>query len=69
MHHGRQVSVEEITQGVRDVTLDAVTALAREIFLPEAMTATLLGDLEEHSVEGLRFGGPALAVAGLAIDS
>ena len=69
MHHGRQVPVEEITQGVRDVTLDAVTALAREFFLPEAMTATLLGDLEEHSVEGLRFGGAALAVTGLAIDS
>ena len=59
MHHGRQIPVEEIAQGVRDVTLDAVTALAREFFQPEAMTATLLGDLEGHSVEGLPFGTAA----------
>ena len=58
MHHGRQISVEEIVQGVRDVTLDAVMALAREILVPEAMTATLLGDLEGHSVDGLAFGSP-----------
>jgi predicted Zn-dependent peptidase len=69
MHHGRQVSLDEITQGVRDVTLDAVTALAREFFLAETMTATVLGDLDGHSVEGLRLGGPAPAAAGLAIDS
>lgn len=59
MHHGRQVPVEEIAQGVRDVTLDAVTALAREFFVPGAMTVTLLGDLEGHSVEGLPFGTAA----------
>lgn len=70
MHRGTQVSVEEISQGVRDVTLDAVTALAREFFLPEAMTATLLGDLEGHSVEGLPFGGVTTETAvGLAVDS
>lgn len=69
MHYGRQVSLEEITQGVRDVSLDAVTALAREFFLAETMTATVLGDLDGHSVEGLPFGSPAPAATGLAIDS
>ena len=54
MHYGRQVSLDEITQGVRDVSLDAVTALAREFFLAETMTATVLGDLDGHSVEGSR---------------
>ena len=59
MHHGRQITVEEITQGIRDVTPDAVTTLARDFFQPEAMTATLLGDLEGHGVEGLPFGTAA----------
>ncbi len=58
-HHGRQVSLDEIAQGVRDVSLDALTALARELFSAETMTATVLGDLDGHSVEGLRFDRPA----------
>ncbi len=61
MCHGRQMSAEEITRGFRDVTLDAATALAGEFFVPGAMTATLLGDLEGHSVEGLPFGTSAAA--------
>ena len=58
MHHGRQVSLDEIVQGVRDVSLDAVTALAREFFVAEAMTATVLGDLDGHSLEGLSLPSP-----------
>ena len=70
MHYGRQVSLDEIAQGVRDVSLDALMALARELFVAETMTATVLGDLDGHSVEGLRFGGVAPeTVAGRAIDS
>ncbi len=59
MHRGAQISVDEITRGVRDVTLEAVTELARELFAPGSMTATLLGDLEGHSVDGVGFGGTA----------
>ncbi len=57
MHRGAQISVDEITRGVRDVTLEAVAELARELFTPGALTATLLGDLEGHSVDGVGFGG------------
>lgn len=57
MHRGAQISVDEITRGVRDVTLEAVAELARELFAPGALTATLLGDLEGHSVDGVGFGG------------
>ena len=56
MHHGRQISLEEIVRGVRDVSLDALTALAREFFVAGSMTATVLGDLDGHGVEGLPFG-------------
>ncbi len=59
MYHGRQVSLDEIVQGVRDVSLDVLTALARELFSAETMTATVLGDLDGHGVEGLRFDRPA----------
>ena len=66
MSHGRQISMEEITQGVRDVSLDAVAELARQFFVAESMTATVLGDLDGHSVEGLPFGTVASeAAAGL----
>ncbi len=57
MHRGAQISVDEITRGVRDVTLEAVAELARELFTRGALTATLLGDLEGHSVDGVGFGG------------
>ncbi len=65
MHRGEQVSVDEITRGVRDVTLEAVAQLAQEWFVPGVLTATLLGDLEGHSVDGVGFGGtdPEAAVA------
>lgn len=63
MHYGRQVLVEEIVQGVRDVTVDVVTDLAREFLLPEAMAITLLGDLEGHNVDSLPFGTSASEAA------
>ena len=63
MHYGRQVLVEEIVQGVRDVTVDVVTDLAREFLLPEAMAVTLLGDLEGHTVDFLPFGTAASKAA------
>ena len=70
MHHGRQISLDEIAEGVRAVTLDAVEALARECFVAGSMTATVLGDLDGHSVDGLPFGNPVQpSVAASAIDS
>ena len=59
MHHGRQVTLDEIVRGVREVSLDSLTALAGEMVRADAFTATLLGDLEGHDVEGLRFRGAA----------
>ena len=70
MHHGRQISLDEIAEGVRAVSLDAVEALARECFVAGSMTATVLGDLDGHSVDGLPFGNPVQpSVAASAIDS
>lgn len=63
MHYGRQVSLDEIVRGVREVSLDALTELAGELVRDDAFTATLLGDLEGHDVEGMRFGGAAQVAA------
>ena len=63
MHYGRQVSLDEIVRGVREVSLDSLTELAGEMVRDDAFTATLLGDLEGHDVEGMRFGGAAQVAA------
>lgn len=63
MHYGRQVSLDEIVRGVRDVSLDSLTELAGELVRDDGFTATLLGDLEGHDVEGMRFGGTAQEAA------
>lgn len=63
MHYGRQVSLDEIVRGVREVSLDSLTELAGELVRDDGFTATLLGDLEGHDVEGMRFGGTAQEAA------
>ena len=63
MHYGRQVSLDEIVRGVREVSLDSLTELAGELVRDDGFTATLLGDLEGHDVEGMRFRGAAQEAA------
>ena len=63
MHYGRQVSLDEIVRGVREVSLDSLTELAGELVRDDGFTATLLGDLEGHDVEGMRFRGAAQGAA------
>ena len=63
MHYGRQVSLDEIVRGVREVSLDSLTELAGEMVRDDGFTATLLGDLEGRDVEGMRFRGAAQGAA------
>jgi predicted Zn-dependent peptidase len=51
MYFGRFFGVEEITREIEAVTPDDVKRLACEIFRPEAMALTLLGNLGEMKVE------------------
>jgi predicted Zn-dependent peptidase len=46
---GKDVSVEEITQGIRSVTREDVVELARTLFRSEGITLTLLGDVEKKA--------------------
>lgn len=54
IYFGREVSVGEISEGVRAVTRGEVVAMARSLFRPETMTLTLLGDLQGHGLADLR---------------
>jgi len=47
IYFGKAVSVEEISQEIRSVSLSDVTNLAREIFRPEGLVVSLLGDLKD----------------------
>jgi predicted Zn-dependent peptidase len=51
MYFGRFFGVEEITREIEAVTPEEVQRLANEIFRPEAMALTLLGNLGEMKVE------------------
>ena len=47
IYFGKAVSLEEISRGVQSVSREELVVLARELFRPEAMAITLLGDLKE----------------------
>ncbi len=47
----KALSLEDIIQGVRSVTRDAVVELAASILRPEAMAVTLLGDIEKKKLD------------------
>ena len=47
IYFGKAVSLEEISRGVQSVSREELVVLARELFRPEAMALTLLGDLKE----------------------
>ena len=51
MYYGRFFSVDEITAEVDLVQADDLTRLANELFRPELLTLTLLGNLGEFKVE------------------
>ena len=45
MYYGRFIAVDEIVQEIDRITPDDVQRLARELFQPEKMALTLLGNL------------------------
>ncbi|MDE1178424.1 MAG: pitrilysin family protein [Edaphobacter sp.] len=51
MYFGRFFGVDEITREIEAVTPDDIKRLANELFRPEAMALTLLGNLGEMNVE------------------
>lgn len=58
IYFGKAVSVEDISQGIRSVSLSDVVDLARTIYRPGEMALTLLGDFKEESkIRNLSMGG------------
>jgi predicted Zn-dependent peptidase len=51
MYFGRFFPVEEIVSEVEAITPDDVQALARELFRPEAIALTMLGNLGTLTVD------------------
>ena len=51
---GIQVEIEEIERRIDAVDVEQVAALARDIFVPQALGLCVLGPLEEAEVRGLR---------------
>jgi predicted Zn-dependent peptidase len=51
MYFGRFFGVEEITREIEAVTPDTIQRLARQLFRPEAMALTLLGNLGAMKIE------------------
>lgn len=51
MYFGRFFDVDEITREINAVTPEHIQALAQELFRPEAIALTLLGNLGEMKVE------------------
>jgi predicted Zn-dependent peptidase len=51
MYFGRFFGVDEIMNGIEAVTTADVQSLAQELFRPEAMALTLLGNLGAMKVE------------------
>jgi predicted Zn-dependent peptidase len=47
----RQISLEEISQGIRSVSRSDVLGLADTLFQPDKMALTLLGDLEKKTLD------------------
>ncbi len=64
IYFGRPISVEEISQGIRSVSLPDVIDLARSIYRPGAMALTLLGDFkDELRIRELGLGGQTSVVS------
>jgi len=51
----RAVTVEEISEAIRSVSLEELTQLAQLLFCPEGMALTLLGNLKENFALSLDF--------------
>lgn len=51
IYFGKPVSMEEISQGVRSVSMGSVVELAKTIFRPDGMALTLLGDIEKKDLQ------------------
>lgn len=51
IYFGKAISMEEISEGVRVVSRGDIIDLAREIFRPEVMALTLLGNVEKISLD------------------
>jgi predicted Zn-dependent peptidase len=51
---GAQIEIEEIERRIDAVDVAEVAALARELFVPQALGLCVLGPLEEAEVRGLR---------------
>ena len=47
----RQISLEEISQGIRSVSRSDVLGLADSLFQPDKMALTLLGNLEKKTLD------------------
>ena len=56
MYHGRFFSADEITSEVERVTAADIQRLAQELFQPEQLTLTLLGNLGSLKIERDRYG-------------
>ncbi len=51
IYFGKPISLQEISQGVRSVSLDDILELAKTIFRPDGMALTLLGDIEKKNLD------------------
>ena len=51
IYFGKAISMEEISEGIRVVSRGDIIDLAREIFRPEVMALTLLGNVEKISLD------------------
>jgi predicted Zn-dependent peptidase len=51
MYFGRSFGVDEITREIEAVTTSDIQSLAQQLFRPEAIALTLLGNLGEMKVE------------------
>ncbi|MCH7914999.1 MAG: insulinase family protein [Deltaproteobacteria bacterium] len=51
IYFGKAISMEDISEGIRAVSRGDIIDLAREIFRPEVMALTLLGNVEKISLD------------------
>lgn len=51
IYFGRDLTVEEISQGIRSVSRDEIVELASTLFQPDGMALTLLGDVEKKRLD------------------
>jgi predicted Zn-dependent peptidase len=51
---GRQVSTEEIAEGIDSVTAEQIRQLAAELFADQTMALTVIGPVSEEEVRELK---------------